>query len=398
MGVARINGRIFAPACRAIYAPLSIRAGSETVLLIPVVTAGIFVWLHTISYPLTDEWLLLRNAMVAHDMGWLDPVRTLSGMTWKIYEHPIVGPNLLYLAIGPIFHYDSRVFIFITLVCFATILIVFRTAIASNAWGALPAAFVLFAPSHYMEFMWGFQFVMAMSIVLPVLGLAVFNRTTPQESTGVFSARLSCALSLIIGGSLSSAVGAFCVPALLVLALFKRLSIVRRSIVVSISLLGIGVPMMVLLLTEPSGHFRNPQILRDIMAVLTALGAVLVGSPVGLTTFSFNWTSAIGLSICVVVVICTLVAWRRGLLDELALPLALFTFGFLSIAAIAVFRPYIGNWHLQAAMPAPRSLWSCDSARPASRVPDHVDVKGSHDCTGERCGDRLLARLFQIRT
>jgi hypothetical protein len=167
-------------------------------------------------------------------------------------------------------------------------LIVFRTAIASNAWAALPVAFVLFAPSHYMEFMWGFQFVMAMSIVLPVLGLAVFNRTTPQESTGVFSARLSCALGLIIGGFLSSAIGAFGVPALLVLALFKRLSIVRRCIVVSITSLGFGVPMMVLLLTEPSGHFRNAQILHGIMAVLPALGVVLVGSPVGLTTFSLT--------------------------------------------------------------------------------------------------------------
>jgi hypothetical protein len=47
-----------------------------------------------------------------------------------------------------------------------------------------------------------------------------------------------------------------------------------------------------------------------------------------------------------------LAAWRRGLTGELALPLALFTFGFLSIAAIAVFRPCIGNWHLQAALPA----------------------------------------------
>lgn len=163
--------------------------------------------------------------------------------------------------------------------------------------------------------------MMAMSIVLPVLGLALFNRTTPQESTGVFSARLSCALGLIIGGFLSSAVGAFGVPALLVLALFKRLSIVRCGIVVSITSLGFGVPMMALLLTEPSGHFRNAQILRDIMTVLTALGAVLVGSPVGLTTFSFNWTAAMGLSICVVVVICMLAAWRRGLTGELALPL-----------------------------------------------------------------------------
>jgi hypothetical protein len=33
MGVARINDRTFAPACRAIYAPISVRAASETILL-----------------------------------------------------------------------------------------------------------------------------------------------------------------------------------------------------------------------------------------------------------------------------------------------------------------------------------------------------------------------------
>jgi hypothetical protein len=349
MGVARINDRTVAPAYRAIYAPLSVRAVSETVLLIPVVAAGIFVWLYAISYPLTDEWLQLRNAMIAHDMGWSDPLRTLSAMTWKIYEHPIVLPNFVYLLIGPIFHYDSRAFIFITLVCFATMLIVFRTAIASSAWAALPAAFVLFAPSHYMEFMWGFQFAMAMSIALTVLGLAVFNRTTPEESTAMFSVRLSCALCLIIAGLLSSGEAAFGFPALLILGLLKRLSVPRCRLVIGISLVAFFVAIASM---GASADFRNMPILRDIMVIPTALGAVLVGSPVGLTAFPFNWTAAIGLAICVVVVISTVVAWRRGLLGELALPLALFTFGFLVIAAIAVSRPYLGNWHLQAALPA----------------------------------------------
>jgi hypothetical protein len=349
MDATRLSDRIFVPANRAIHSPLSARLPSETILVIPMAAAGIFVWLHAISYPLTDEWLLLRNAMTAHDMGWSDPLRTLSAMTWKIYEHPIVLPNFVYLLIGPIFHYDSRAFIFITLVCFATMLIVFRTAIASSAWAALPAALVLFAPSHYMEFMWGFQFAMAMSIALTVLGLAIFNRTTPEESTAMFSVRLSCALCLIIAGLFSSGEAAFGFPALLVLGLLKRLSVPRCRTVIGISLLAFVVAIASM---GASANLRSIPILRDIMVIPTALGAVLVGSPVGLTAFPFNWTAAIGLAICVIVVLCTVVAWRRGLLAELALPLALFTFGFLVIAAIAVSRPYLGNWHLQAALPA----------------------------------------------
>jgi hypothetical protein len=349
MGVARINDRTFAPAYRTIYAALSVRAATEMVLLIPVVAAGIFVWLYAISYPLTDEWLLLRNAMIAHDMGWSDPLRTISAMTWQLYVHPLVLPNLIYLLLGPVFDYDARVFIFITLVCFATMLVVFRTEIASNAWAALPVAFVLFAPSHYMEFMWGFQFAMATSIALAVLGLAVFNRTTPEESAAKFSARLAGALCLIIAGLMSSGEAIFGFPALLVLGLFKRLSVSRRCFAIGISL---PVFYTATALVGASADLRNIQVLRDIMAILTALGAVLVGSPVGLTAFPFNCTAAIGLAICVVVVITTVIAWRRGLLSELAMPVALFTFGFLVVAGIVISRPFLGNWHLQAALPA----------------------------------------------
>jgi hypothetical protein len=261
----------------------------------------------------------------------------------------VVLPNLIYLVVGPIFHYDSRALIFMTLICFTTMLIVFRTEIATNAWITLPVAFVLLAPSHYMEFMWGFQFTMAMSITLTVLGLAVFNRTAVEESTAMFSVRLSCALCLIIAGLLSSGEAAFGFPALLVLGLLKRLPVPRRRIVIGVSLLGFFVAMASM---GAAVDLRNIPIIRDIMVVPTALGAVLVGSPVGLTTFPFNWTAAIGLAICIVVVITTIVAWRRGLLSELALPLALFTFGLLIVAAIAVSRPYLGNWHLQAALPA----------------------------------------------
>jgi hypothetical protein len=346
---AHISDRALAPAHTAIRAPLPVRVARETVLLIPVAAAGVFVWLYAISYPLTDEWVLFRNAMIANSAGWSDPVSTLSALTWKIYDHPIVLPNLLYLLIGPVFHFDARACISITLVCFTAMLIVFRTQVASNAWTALPIGFVLFAPSHFSEFVWGFQFTMAMSITLTVLGLAVFNRTTPEESTAKFSARLLCALCLIIAGLLSSGEAVLGLPSLLVLGVLKRLTVPRRRVVVGVSLLALCVATSTL---GAGGYLHNISIPRDVMATLTALGAVIVGSLGGLTTFSFNWVAATGLAVCLVILVCALVAWRRGLISELSLPLALFTFGFLLVAAIAVSRPYLGNWHLQAALPA----------------------------------------------
>ncbi|MBW0017776.1 MAG: hypothetical protein JO236_09570 [Mycobacterium sp.] len=331
------------------HPPLHVRVAGEAVLVIPVLVAVAFVWRVAVSYPLTDEWLLFRNAMIAHDMGWHHPISTLAAMTWKVYEHPIILTNIFYLLVAPLFHYDSRALICVSLVCFATVLAVFRTQIAPNAWTALPAACVLFAPSHYMDFGWGMDFIGTSSITLTILGLTVFSRTVPEEPSTTYVRRLSCAICLIVVGLLCSGQSALGFPALLVVGLVKRLSTRRRRALIVITLLGSWAALAAIGALVDS---HKVSIVRSIIVVLTAFGGTIVGTPPGMTSFPFGWTATLGLAICISVIVCVWVAWRRGILSALALPLGLFTFGSLLTAAVAAGRPYLGNWHLMAALPA----------------------------------------------
>lgn len=333
----------------AVLSRVHLQSLSEVTLAVPIVLVGIFTWHFAVPDPLTDEWLFFRNGMIAHDMGWSDPIHTLSAMTWRIYEHPVIIPNLIYLAVAPIFHYDARAFISITIICFAGILAVFRMKIAPNTWAALPAAFVLFAPTHYMEFLWGVQFAMAMSITATVAGLALFHSVKPEESTSAFAKKLLASLGLIIAGLLSSGEAVLGFPALAVLALLMPLPANRRRVVLGISVIALGVALA--LIGAPV-NLSTINIPSSLMVVLTGLGCVLIGSNVGVFSFGFSWAAVIGLGVCLVVGVCVLVAWRQRRMREIAFPLALFAYGVLLLAAISVARPYLGNWHLQAALPA----------------------------------------------
>jgi hypothetical protein len=86
--------------------------------------------------------------------------------------------------------------------------------------------------------------------------------------------------------------------------------------------------------------------------VLTSFGATLWGSPVGLREFGLDWRSGAGAAI----VLCTaMVALRAAIarrLGRVALPLGLALMGYCCMASVAMSRPYLGNWHVQYALPA----------------------------------------------
>src|SRR5262249_2453020 len=91
---------------------------------------------------------------------------------------------------------------------------------------------------------------------------------------------------------------------------------------------------------------------REVLYVLTALGATLWGSPVGLSDFSLDARSAGGLAIVACTVATVTRAGVRGQLAGLALPSSVTVFGYLCVVSIAMVRPYLGNWHVQYALPA----------------------------------------------
>ncbi len=97
-----------------------------------------------------------------------------------------------------------------------------------------------------------------------------------------------------------------------------------------------------------SGHILG--IVREIFYVLTALGAVIWGSPVGTVRFGMGRDSLTGLALIVALIV--VLARMRQRLSVLALPIALISFGLIGIAAVGISRSYLGNWHIQLVLPA----------------------------------------------
>jgi hypothetical protein len=338
---------------------------------LPLLAALVFVAMFAIATPLTDEWLLLRNAAIADSMGWADPGATIQAMTWKIYQHPLILPNLLYLAIGPLVAYDSRAFVAITLACFALILLAFRARVASGGLVALPVALVLFSPGHFMEFLWGFQFAMALSIALPVAGLALADRVPGDAPWPRAALHFLGALLLVTLGVLSSAGGAFAFPALAALCLCKQQGWERR--IAGAIVAGAAFAYAVQLLSGVEAGARVASA-ADAIKGAAMLGAVLLGSPVAVSPQSMPGLALVGIAVLACMLAACVLALRAGSIGKIAFPIGLFVFGITSVAAIAVSRDYVGNWHLAAALPALVGMYGAaivvcrDSPQPALRT------------------------------
>src|ERR1700675_2377802 len=129
-------------------------------LLVPLLAAILFVRRYSIAFPLTDEWLFVRGAI---SLQSVDPFTsngladTLSRIPMRLSEHWVVVPFLVYYPIASWTHFDSRWFMYITVAVFALEALLYRRYLVTSSLGALPIVLLLFSPSHYMEFMWGWQ-------------------------------------------------------------------------------------------------------------------------------------------------------------------------------------------------------------------------------------------------
>jgi hypothetical protein len=321
------------------------------VLAVPLLAAAAFVQMFAGALPLTDEWNYTHAIRRLHDV---DPY-SLSGIAEAIrlyptrhFEHIVALPFVLYWPAVEWTHFDSRWVIYITVAAFAAQALLFRRSIVRSPWWALPIALLLFCPSHYMEFLWGWQITVALSVLFPLAGLVILDGLGATDRWPSQVGRLAAGIGCILLGVFSSA-GGYCgfVAAILLVAL-KRPD--WRAKLAAIGAFG-AVAMLVY------WHFtRSLDALtfgrRELMYVCTALGATLWGSPVGLFEFGLDWRSAAGLAI----VACTAAVVGRALviheLPRLALALSITLFGYLSVVPIAMVRGYLGNWHVQYALPA----------------------------------------------
>jgi hypothetical protein len=320
----------------------------ELILLLPIPLAIYYTMSFSVPAPITDEWQLTNNAMIAHNMGWKHPLDTARAMRWRGRDHPLITTTIVYLIVGPRVHYDARVFIMITLGCYGVWLWVFRTRIADSPWTALPVALLLFTPSHWMEMVWGFQFGTSLSLMLPIVALAVMDTLPELANWRAFGWRLVAALALISAGSLAVAGGLFGFPALIVMMVVRRLSWMMKSVTI------VAAAALFLLInytsrTAPTPWQYTPRVFNTIMI---GIGGTITGLPGGTFDFPFELPAFLGLVFCLIMLTSIAVAIYQRVLPILSLPLGLFVIGFLSAVGVSGTRPYIGNWHLEMILPA----------------------------------------------
>jgi hypothetical protein len=318
----------------------------------PLVAAIVFVRMHATAMPLTDEWCFLKSVMSLQGVDVFSHdglARITEAFPARFGEHWVIVPFLYYWPVAQWTHFDSRWLVYTTVAAFAVQALLYRRCLVRSSLWALPIALVLFCPSHYMEFLWGWQFTLAFSVVFALTGLIVISRVrapaTWRAQIGYFVAGVFCLLL----ATLSSAGGFFGFPcALLLVALqpMRRRARVLWLVLISVATVATYAGFMWASSRDVSFGIGN------VTYVCTALGATIVGSPVDLHEFGFDLRSATGF----VLLACAVSVFARsviiGAVSQLSLALSVMAYGLLCLATIGMAREYLGNWHLQYALPA----------------------------------------------
>jgi hypothetical protein len=314
---------------------------------LPLATAISFITIYALATPLTDEWLMVRNAMLLKEApeSLLGLLATMHHMRWFIYEHPIVIPNLIYLIFMPHVHYDTRFLVGITLLCFLVMVLAVYWRTKGSSLATIATALIVFSPAHYMEYFWGFQFAFAMSTSLAVVGLVIVDRGASAKER--YSIKIILGFLIIGLGLLCSAGAAFAFLAASILALNTNITQNRRILITST-----GIILFVASVVWRHGNHLELSISsRNVLMIMTSLGSVLYSSPVGVSAFRLDARCIAGGVFVILDLLLIASIMRKERMRHLALPCSLIFFSVSMIGAITLSRNYIGNWHLQLTLP-----------------------------------------------
>lgn len=336
------------PVARRVWLAIAIALAS----LLPLAAAVAFVRAHATAFPLTDEWhfvngvLGLQGADLFTAQGW---AQAWAALPVRYGDHWVLVPFLYYWPVQSWAHFDSRWLIYTTVLVFAIEAVLYARFVVRSWIAALPIVLILFCPSHYMEFLWGWQFTLAFSIVFPLAGLVLVERMSAAQSPRSAAVLAAAALVLFVIGTLSSAGGFFGLPCAALLVALLRWRRRDKAVWLAFFALATGV-VYVLFMHDPDRSLALGS--RQVFQGATALGAAIVGSPVGLTEFGPDVRSCIGF----VIAACALGVVARAavilVIPRLALAISVAVFGALCVASITMSRMWLGNWHVQYALPA----------------------------------------------
>ena len=353
------------------FEALPIKTILEAILVLtPVIATVIFIAIFASPFPLTDEWALVLDVMHAERGDW-------SSFLWGINGHPLIVPFFIYWPIAELLRFDGRAQIGVTIVCFALQLLLFQRNSRPTTLEMIPAAILVFGLSHWMEFLWGIQMAFAIGITSAVWGLWMLNQYLMKGAV----IRLMGAMALMIIGSLSYGGGVLsylsAIP--LIIVSFSPFS---RKLTAAILTIAIGFAIVVLLSHAPSVRIEP---YRDFLFLLTALGAFIIGSPVGITHFEWGTLSIMGIIVAVVACSGIIYGLRTGF-GEQTFYFAAVILGMTSLAAVSVTRPYLGNWHLQLALPAIYGAYGLWLSAARASPPSPIAKIGFTLCATLLCG------------
>lgn len=324
----------------------------------PAFTATVlFAYLFSTATPLTDEWYFLHSVINLHSLdwhAWADWKRIPEFYAFKPGDHVLALPFAVYLVVSELSHFDQRAEIAITIATLIVQIAVYRSVVSKSAWMTLILSVIVFNPARYMDFIWGYQFTIALSIMFAILGLAALHRLGSSEHA--FWRTVVIGLACMAAAIFSSAAGYFGLVGAAVMVAAMRVEARRKLaalIVIGTAFIAFYLPL------RPPSHALITDWQRDVLYVLTALGGVLWSTPVGLFSFPINVRSVTGAVLIVLFVVALWRAWTLDRMREIAFPLGLVAFGLLDIAAIGVNREYLGNWHLQFVAPAVCGIFMC---------------------------------------
>lgn len=320
-------------------------------LLAPALVALLFISLYATPMPLTDEWLFLRGAMhiKAANLTTLNGWDTVAhSFVFRIYDHCVAVPFALYLLVANLANFDNRALVGITFICFVTQTWLYHRFVMGQTWWTLPIAVLLFSTAHYTEFLWGFQFTIALSILFPLAGLIIaersFGQLEPQHTW-----RLVLALALLTLGAMSAGGGTLGFAACAVLLWARPLGWQRR---IALSILLSAACLAFLLGVSSQGLGRSHVNPAKVLQALTMLGGCIWGSPPSVASFRIDHVSVTGGLIVLAGATALFRAVYLRKVHYLVLPLAITVFGALTTGATVSAREWLGNYHLQYALAA----------------------------------------------
>jgi hypothetical protein len=322
-----------------------------------LIATVLFAYLFSTATPLTDEWYFLHSAIDLYGLdwhAWADWKRIPQLYAFKPGDHVLALPFAIYLVVSQLSNFDQRAEIAITIATLIAQIAVYRSVVSKSAWMTLILSVILFNPARYMDFLWGFQFIIALSIVFPILGLAALHRLGSSEYG--FWRTIAISLAFMAAGILSSAAGYFGLVGAAVMLSAMRVQPRRKLMALAIIAAAFIVSYVLL---RPPSHALITDWHRDVLYILTAVGGVLWSSPVGLFSFPINVRSVTGAVLILLFLVALWRAWTSDRMSEIAFPLGLVAFGFSTLAATALNREALGNWHLQFVTPAVCGMFMC---------------------------------------